>query len=256
MSNVKVAETLMTAMLDGVKEKVAAGNYSEAIKAATSFIGSIENNDTKVHKVFGANLVPLYCLRAKSYFEIGSQSNSTASLDTARQDIINAAKALDEYYKDVESTQAESIRTSINNMISTDEQLRADSFAVISQIGTTIKPPSGSPSNSKVDGRSFAGLSTVFVEKWEGKALIFLVGAILWFIPLVLMAYGNFGIGFAIGIVLWFFCMLGWDSFPIGGGGGTQLKMMATWFLMATIIGMIPIAYWTGKTVLRWLLRL
>jgi hypothetical protein len=58
-------------------------------------------------------------------------------------------------------------------------------------------------------------------------------------------------IGVIMAIILWIMSCIGWYNFPIGGGGGFQLKMICTVIIGATIVGLLFIAYWTGNCVLR-----
>ena len=81
-----VAETMMGAMISVAQEKAAAGNYAEAVQTITTFIETVEDGDDKVRRTFGANLVPLYCLRAKAHFE--------ASLTTVEAQVDQAAAEL------------------------------------------------------------------------------------------------------------------------------------------------------------------
>ena len=62
-------------------------------------------------------------------------------------------------------------------------------------------------------------------------------------------------VGIALAIVFWILSCIGWDNFPARGGGGFQLKMIATVLLGASVFGLPLLAYWTGKCLLRWLGR-
>jgi hypothetical protein len=255
MSNIAV-KNLVDASLSIAQEKSALGNYSEAIEGMTTIIQAIENNDRKTLAAYGPQMVQMYCLRAKLLFENSNQGTISTKVELAQKDIQKAEAAFDEFYGGMDPTQKERLRASIHNMINSDEKMRNDNFAVISQIGTIIQPPLEMASRPMPDSRLPSGLSAVFTGKWGEKLPAFLIGAFLWSIPIAISAFGGFNLGvFVLGFVLWIFCMIGWDSFPVGGGGGTQLKMMATWFLMVTIIGMIPIAYWTGKYILQWYVK-
>lgn len=62
--------------------------------------------------------------------------------------------------------------------------------------------------------------------------------------------------GLVLAIVLWFCGAHGWRSFPVGGSGGFQLKLIAVLVVAGTMVGLVPVAYWTGTCFLRWIDRL
>ncbi len=107
----------------------------------------------------------------------------------------------------------------------------------------------------------------------EKRVLAFAVGAGLWLLALLplFVFHGSSnsssafvrsvgGPAIAVGIILclalWICSAFGWRSFPIGGGGGTQLKLIVVAVLGATIVGLVPVAYWSGACLIRWLDRL
>jgi hypothetical protein len=99
-------------------------------------------------------------------------------------------------------------------------------------------------------------------ESGKRNIIAFVVGAVLWAISFALMAQG-YGAGYGgiramgitagliLSIILWIMSCIGWDTFPVGGGGGFQLKMIATVVIGGTIVGLIFVFYWTGKCALR-----
>ncbi len=107
----------------------------------------------------------------------------------------------------------------------------------------------------------------------EKKLVAFLLGATAWLLAVVpLFVFHGAGqsrsalvrgvsgpaiaFGLVLALVLWFCSALGWRSFPVGGGGGFQLKLITVAVVAGTMVGMIPVAYWTGACLLGWLDRL
>jgi len=116
---------------------------------------------------------------------------------------------------------------------------------------------------------SIIGIAIIIIKKplfLKGKITPFIIGIILWSISYALMAQGygagsggiqaiGTTIGLILAIVLWIMSCIGWDSFPVGGGGGFQLKLISTVIIAGTIIGFVCIAYWTGKCILQWYVK-
>ena len=262
MSPATVAETMMQSMINVAQEKAAAGNYAEAVQAMTTFIGSIEGQDAKVRRTFGTNLVALYCLRAKAHAEIGNPGNDASRLQLAQDDIAKASQSLDEFYTGMDPAQKESARASIYNVIGSDETLRSQSMASVLQLRNTFSPGTGRGSRpvSASQTRRAEAAGTL-----GAHALFFAIGLVLWGITAAL-AYGGSASGRSGSALIWvllapavvlFFVLLfasirGWDWLADRGIAGERLKAMIVIILMITMVGFIPIMYWTGKGVVRW----
>ncbi|MBN1937915.1 MAG: hypothetical protein JW934_24895 [Anaerolineae bacterium] len=245
------AEVMMEAMIKVAQDKVAAGDAAEAIKTITTIIDSIVNNEAHVRKTFGQNLVYLYCLRAKLYFETGEA-------ELASQDARQAEAALDEFFAGLDADQKSSARASINAVISPDERLRADGLAAVLQLKTTAPTPAGRSQEQL--GKAGATIGVY--------ALLFFIGLILWaidaglFYSITLFANSSSWlplIPMILGAVLLYILIdlstKGWDWLTDRGVYGWRLKVMLLILLLMTMIGAIPVLYWTGKGALRWYYR-
>jgi hypothetical protein len=263
MCPASAAETMMKAMISDATEKASAGNYPEAITTITTWIESIENNDDQVRETFGAGLVILYCSRAKLHFEAGSQSDDSAKLEIARNDVKKAEEALDQYCSGVGPNQKESIRASIYNVISADEKLRNEAFSVVSRLMTA--PPT-STRNALwvhfiflliglvlwgVDGALFYALNIFFSLPSLTSNMSPAVSAGLLIVIMLLPVVLFF-------VLVDFGAKWGWDwlsdrySMGIYAWG---IKVVIFFLLSFTVIGMIPVIYWTGKGAVRWYYR-
>lgn len=107
----------------------------------------------------------------------------------------------------------------------------------------------------------------------EKNVLAFLLGAGLWSLSLApfFIFHGSansssafvrsvggpaIAVGLVFCLVLWFCAALGWRSLGVGGSGGLQLKLIVVVLVAGTLIGMVPVAYWTGACLLRRLDRM
>jgi len=262
MSPATVAETMMQSMIDLAQEKAAAGNYPEAVQTITTFIGSIEGQDAKVRKTFGMNLIPLYCLRAKVHVEVGNPGNDASRLQLAQEDVGKAEKALDEFYTGMDPAQKESARASIRNVIGADEKLRNESMSSILQLRNRFSPGGGKASRS--GGANQARRAEV-AGTVGAHGVFFAIGLVLWGL-VVALGYGGSRIArsgsslawvliipcIVLFFVLFFASLRGWDWLADRGTAGERLKVVIVILLMMTMIGMIPIVYWTGKGAARW----
>jgi hypothetical protein len=210
----------------------------------------------------------MYCLRAKLHYEARNQSDDITKVDPARNDIRKAEAALDEFYAGMDSVQRESIRTSINNVVSADEQSRNDAMSVVSQLRTTILPSSGKPATPRPEIIPPFGVphfEAMLRTSWAFKLGVFLIGAFLWAIALgFFFAVGQSSSGADNAVVMivavlpiilaGVLGMKGWDWFSQYKSGtyGNFIKFMAFMFIAITGVGMIPICYWTGKAIARW----
>ena len=262
-----VAETMMGAMISVAQETAAAGNYAEAVQTITTFIGAVEDGDDKVRRTFGANLVPLYCLRAKAHFEASLKGDETTGLERARDDVRKAEESLDKFYEGLDPAQRESIRATIGNVIGADEPLRNDAIAAVLGLRSTALPTAGkAPHQSGADRAQRAGSSA---NVWP-HVIFFLVGLALWGLDA-----GLFSIAFSVNLagiraviavlsmVLFFVlfdlgCIRGWDwlsdrySMGIYAWG---IKVVIFALLLFSLIGAVPVLYWTGKGAMRWYYR-
>ena len=262
-----VAETMMQAMISLAQEKAAAGNYAEATQTITTFIGAVEDGDDKVRKTFGVNLVPLYCLRAKAHFEASLKGDEPTGLERARDDVRKAEESLDRFYEGLDAVQRESIRAAIGNVISADGPQRNDAIAAVLKLRSTAPATAGTAPQQSGAGRAQRAGSGANV--WP-HVIFFLVGLALWGLDA-----GLFSIAFSVNLVgiraviavlamVLFFvlfdlgCVRGWDwlsdrySMGIYAWG---IKVVVFLLLACTLIGAIPVLYWTGKGAMRWYYR-
>jgi len=260
-----VAETMMGAMISVAQEKAAAGNYAEAVQTITTFIGAVEDGDEKVRKTFGVNLAPLYCLRAKAHFEASLKEDEPTGLERARDDVRKAEESLDKFYEGLDAAQRDSIRVAIGNVISADEPLRNEAIAAVLKLRSTALPTVGNAPRQSGAGQTQRAGSTTNV--WP-HVIFFLVGLVLWGLDAGLFSIafsGNSTSGIrtilgALSIILFLVlidlgCVRGWDwladrySMGIYAWG---IKVIVFMLLPVTLIGAIPVLYWTGKGAMRW----
>jgi hypothetical protein len=261
----QAVKNVVEAMIDIAQEESAAGNYAEAIKKMTAVIEAVEHNDRTTRMAFGPHMVRMYCLRAKLLVESCKEGAVEPKIEMARRDIHKAETAFEDFYGGMEPTEKASLQTSIGNVIGDDEKLRADSLALVLQIGETIQPCAQGGRRVLVTGGRLTLQFTDFFANLGARAAAFLIGSVLWIIALgLLLALPRNSSDIAtliFGLPLFFvgyLGMQGWDWFSQYRSGtyGNFIKFLAFMFIAFTGIGMIFIAYWTGNCVLRWRARM
>jgi hypothetical protein len=255
MCPASAAENMISAIVKIAQEKSAAGNYPEAIQAITPWLETIENHEPKVRATFGMDLAPLYCLRANAQFELSKQGNDPSKLQLAQEDVAKATNSFDEFYTGLDPAQQESVKASIRNVISTDDKLRNESMASILQLKNRFSHRGGAGQARRAEVAGTVGAHAVF----------FAVGLVLWGIVAALV-YGGASLmprgsvlgwvliipGAVLFFVLIFASLRGWNWLADRGIYGERLKAVIVIILMMTMIGLVPIMYWSGKGVMSW----
>lgn len=255
MCPASAAENMISAIVKIAQEKATAGNYPEAVQAITPWLETIENHEPKVRATFGMDLAPLYCLRANAQYEIGKRDNDPSKLQLAEEDVARAEKSVDEFYTRLDPPEKEGVKASIRNVISADGKLRAESVASILQLKDRFSRPGGAGRARRAEVAGTVGAHAVF----------FGVGLVLWGIVAALGYSGALigqrgsALGWVLVIpatvlffVLIFASLRGWDWLADRGVYGERLKVVIVIILMMTMIGFLPILYWSGKGVMRW----
>lgn len=118
----------------------------------------------------------------------------------------------------------------------------------------------------------FRGLSETPLLSQIGYVLLCVVfGVILWVVPFAIIFglvpsmsetadLGTIVIGiicFALAAIPLFSVLRGWEWMSQYGSGtyGEAIKFMALVFIAATLVGLLPVTYWTGKGAIEWLLE-
>jgi hypothetical protein len=256
------ADVFMQTMVNLANEKLAAGNYADAISSATSSIGSIADNTGRTRQVFGPLLVPLYSLRARSYWEVGQRGPEPEKLDLARQDVAQAQKALDEFYASGDMAKLRALRTQIDGLLAPAEKVRNDSLQAVLWATThgSARPGRTGPT---------APSAPFKMRSFQALAIYFGVGLVYWAVALGIMA-GIFALlsaghvapsGSAAGVVAFvaivLSCLPWFYGIQLSFEGLTGRRNMrsaqgAGLLLLAfTVIGFLPICYWTGRAIIR-----
>ncbi len=253
-----VAETMMDSMIDIAQRQAAEGKYPAAVATILMFISSVEDNDATVRQRLVINLVPLYSLRAKLNYEIGSSQGNASQVQKAQEDVHKAEAAFDEFYKGTDPTQRDALRAGIQNVVNADEKQRNDGLSLVLQLRThsPASTKSAPGIHGKVPPRIASSASSI-----GPYAICFLIGLLVWgvFAALVWIAgLVDLSISavFVVPAVPLFFLAVyladrGSDWLYDHGFRGIQAKFIAFLLLAGTVVGLIPVLYWTGKGTLR-----
>lgn len=265
MATQSTAEMLLETIEKMAQEESDKGNLEKGMKTLTQWIETTENHESRqTRQFYGPYMVRLYSLRARLQYEHSNMGNDRKMVDAALKDMQRAEQFFDYYFYGIGADQKQSYKEYIYNMLCDDARLRRDSFARLGDLVKTIPPSPGGVTpplqQKKVSpGQILEGPLSRIDPKWVDMLKPFLIGAGLWAVALIIVAFGmgnQSGPAGGFGIILCFayifMCLHGWDTFPVGGGGGKQLQLFALIFIAVTFVGLVPIAYWTGRCVLKW----
>ena len=239
MGNGSVADTMMDAMVVNAGSKHIAGNYALAAEDATKYINTIEGRTTEVRETFGPVLLKLYCIRAQSRYMLGKASNDQTVLQEANRDIEKALVSVDNAYKKLGPNDLARLKESVQNIIHPDADVRKANFKTVVEAAT--------------EGNAVS-------NKYIPRVMFFLIGVAVWTVLLTLVSLvgknAPTSVLFVIGVVLIgavFLAIQGWDWYSNYkfGSYGSLIKYMVVIFIGCTGIGLLPIAYWTGKGLVR-----
>jgi hypothetical protein len=247
------AETMSRVMFDSVYKKIGSGDLQEAIKNADMYIETIEKQGENVLPAFGPVLVLLYCLRALARRVFGGQGNDANKTDLISADLTKALALPDFCYdKDGGREFVQMLSEKIGKSEKADQDLIQ---TVFNDIYNFSHKSSGGKKKESAAGGRFADLPR--------RILLFVIGAILWAVAVLLflgMMRSNRGVLLMILTVIPLYLLIdaginGWEwysQYKYNTVGG-MIKGMAFLCLPITLIGIIPVCYWTGKGVMEFI---
>jgi hypothetical protein len=250
-----VVNAVIEAMLKNSSSQLLSGNYSQAIDESTKYLSSVQDLKPEAKKFYIPVILKLYGIRAQSYYMLWLQTNDEHLLQEAKLDQKKAYQSAEVLSQSVSYENLVALKENILNLIHEDANYRRDSLKAI--IDTRFE---GNTLNSESSTKAFS--------KFWYYIIFFLTGAIAWGIfPLIyLITRGGVSAGgsistavaFIIGLLFFLLFMLtlkGWNWFSQYkfGSYGSLIKYMSTLFIGITVIGLIPICYWTGKGIFRWI---
>jgi hypothetical protein len=246
---------MIESMVRIAREEFETGNYAKAIDTATNLIQAIETNDAQTRRTFGQALVPMYCLRAQSSLILGEQNHDPGLAEKARDDVARAIEASTTYYNGSSAEHQAELQENIHKTIDPAGEVRRASLAAILQADVSARAGGARPAQ-KASRATKAG--TGFLV----HTALFLLGAALWSI-----AGGIFYASIQSGspseivmvltliplILVFALAMKGWDWYSgyKVGTVGHFIKFFVMMILMLTVIGFLPMFYWSGRGAAR-----
>lgn len=250
-----VLDAMIEAMLKNTSTKLMSGNYSQAINESTKYLSSIECLKPEVKTTYALIMLQLYGMRAQSLYMIWLQTKNEHLLQEAKHNIEKAFQSSETLNQSLSSENLVILKENIRNLIHEDANLRKNSLKTLIEIKNGAKASTLLASNKTL------------LKIWP-YIIFFLTGAVAWGIfPLIyLIIRGSVAtsgsvstpVAFVIGVSFFLFFMLtlkGWNWYSQYkfGSYGSLIKYMCTLFIGLTVIGLIPICYWTGKGIFRWI---
>jgi hypothetical protein len=245
------AEVMIQVMVEATVKPMRAGAPAEAIAAASKYIPSLETQDAKVLQTFGSALAVLYLLRGTSRRALGLDRQDDGQIREAEGDLAKGLALMAQYGDPSETTALAAVVDRIRAM-------NAPGQAVIEAFlaeASLTSARSRRPAQAAVQ----AGHGLRVLGRW---ALGTLVGGVLWIVAVLL--FTRVGIGMSRGNIfvmlltvapLYALIMAGikgwsWFSQYAYNTFGGMLKTFAFLLLGVSVIGTLPVFYWTGKGVL------
>jgi hypothetical protein len=247
------AETMSQVMFNSVYKKIGSGDLPGAIKDADLYIDSIEKQGEKGLPAFGPVLILLYCMRALARRVFGGQGNDANKTSLIAADLKKALALPDFCYDQGGGREfVQMLGEKIEKSEKADQDLIKTVFHDIDSF--SHKASGGKRKGSAASGR-FADLPR--------RILLFVLGAVLWGVAVWLFVgtmNSSRNILLMIIKVIPLYLLIeagmnGWEwysQYKINTLGG-MLKCMALLLLPVTLIGIIPVCYWTGKGVMEFI---
>jgi hypothetical protein len=249
MSSNPLADKMAQGMLANVRAKYDAAQYAAAEKEASSYIGSIEQGKPEVRTTFAPALFKLYALRAHSRLLVGSPG----ALVGAQQDVELALGALDACGGLAPETAAR-LREDVRQLSS------PEAASGKASLSAALDAPlvGQAPAPSVAPGR----LPLSIGGRLGGYLLHFVVGLLVWGLVVLLFQLPLAGAKpFVFGAAVFgalLLTMNGWDwlSEYKFGTRGNFIKYFCVLLIAMTGVGLILVAYWTGRGTLQRVTRL
>jgi hypothetical protein len=250
-----VLGVMLDAMLKNAKTKLMSGDYSQAIDESTKYLSSVEGLKPEGKKAYALIMLQLFGIRAQSQYLLWLQTKDENLLQEARHNIEKAIQFAENLYQSRSFESLSALKENILNLIHEDSNLRIESLKVLTEI--KIESNNG----------TYKASNKALLKLWP-YVVFFLTGAAAWGIfPLFFLlsrglvtSTGSVPtvVAFIIGLLfflLFIFTLKGWNWFSQYkfGSYGSLIKYMTTFFIGITVIGLIPICYWTGKGIFRWI---
>lgn len=242
-------DSMMEAMAYIAKDKASSRNYMQAIKEITSYIDSIEAGNEKVHKTYGKNLVPLYCARAKAHYEKGAKTNDLSELELARRDVGRAVEVTRAFYPYMQPNDLAQMQQGIYNTISPDDHQRQEALNVIFHM---TGEASFTPAQRVVP-------LTQPPPSFLTHVYSMLLGVGVWAVAVGIAYFGSSPGLVVAGLIaiflLYLSCFWGWSWLTDTYARGAWIfiaKAAVFLVILCTVVGLIPIIYWTGKGAMLW----
>jgi hypothetical protein len=255
MSANTTAQVMIESMVQIAQEEFETGNYAKAIDTATNLIQAIETNDAQTRNTFGQALVPMYCLRAQGSLVLGEQNHDPSLAEKARDDVDRAIEASTTYYDGLSAERQTKLQENIHKTIDPVEKARQASLASILQADVSARGNNAQPTPK-------ASRATKVGAGFLAHASLFLLGAALWSIAGAIFYASTRSdspseivmVLTLIPLILVFaLAMKGWDwysQYKIGTVGHF-IKFFVMMLLMITVIGFLPMFYWSGRGAAR-----
>jgi hypothetical protein len=264
MSNQSTAGMLLDTIEKMAQEESDKGNLAKGMKTLNTWIETTENHESRqTRQFYGPYMVRLYSLRARLQYDHSNRGSDRKMVEAALKDMQRAEQYFDYYFYGIDPDQKQTYKECIYNMLCDDSSLRRESYARLTDLVKTIPPSPGGVAPSAQEKKASLGgivegpLSRID-PKWIELLKPFLIGAGLWTVAILMAGLGSKGqnnpfvfIALVLIIAFLFMSINGWQAFADRGTAGERMKAVLIILLAGTIVGLIPIAYWTGRWVLK-----
>jgi hypothetical protein len=261
MSPQDAAETVALSMIGIVKKDLNKGEFHDGIKNATKFIDSIEGlKDEGAWRVYAPCLLLLYAARARFQLELDLLGKGAGGSGSAQRDEAKARDTANAEGSGLTSDQRKRVLGLLPQTLSPEKSKRDEAIHELASVVEAASKTSGPPKGAKAGGGGTA--AGKILPSLGVRLLCFLIGAAIWGIPvLIVVLSGASTAGGVVGMILFFvaffIAMRGWDWFSQyrAGTWGELIKGLALLGIVFTVGGLVFVFFWTGRAVLRKLVR-
>jgi len=236
------ASMMIKVMVEGITKQIRSGALPEALADANKYIPSIENQDEKVLYTFGSTLAVLYLLRGLCKRALGFKEAE----DDLQKSLVTMAK----HGTTADQAAMADLVKRIQAMNMTGQAMITEFLDEFNQL--KLQKGQGSPSQIQ------AGRAVPHITRWAIGALL---GGLLWIVAVLIFyrlgMHGGSGTLVRILTVIPLYLLIdsglkgwSWHSQYAYNTVGALIKTFVFLILGISVIGTLPVFYWTGKGVL------
>ncbi len=244
------ADTMSQVMVEGVTNKLRDGALSEAITTADRYLSSLDSQNANVMGAFGATMATLHFLRGTARRAQAVEAPDASLLAAAESDLDRGLALIQQHGSASDAATMASLAGAVRAASGSANEV------VAAFVGGARSLRGRRGSGGGATGASAMMPTAARLAEIVGFALL---GGLLWTMSLWLFTRIEHAAGGSLWMLLGvaplylliYAGLRGWrwySQYPINTVGG-MIKCFALLFLGISVVGTLPVLYWTGKGV-------